>query len=391
MDTAINLQAVYVTDLVGITILVVILATRGWNLPARKDESHILLGLLLFSILNCIADIYVFGCDGLPGLKYYYILLIGNSYLYFYNLIVGIGIIYLIIKHIDRKAKGWHILLFWIIVTTEAVLLIINFFNPVVFRIDENNTYHRGPYYLLFVIIGFILIFYGYLYYLINKLRNPSLRYFPVIGFLTPILLGNAIQMQSYGISLLPISFTVAFSAISISLQNECIYIDKLTGVYNRYELDKVLKGHIFKRKIRIAALMLDLNDFKSINDEFSHEEGDNALVAFASILSETIAAEGIVIRFAGDEFIILIPKFKGNDISIYKEQINANLEKYNETSSKPYKLAAAIGGRIFDSRHDNMDDLVSQIDSLMYSDKKAYYTDHDRRGRKHHSKKAAE
>lgn len=391
MDTAINLQAVYVTDLVGITILVVILATRGWNLPARKDESHILLSLLLFSILNCIADIYVFGCDGLPGLKFYYILLIGNSYLYFYNLIVGIGIIYLIIKHIDRKAKGWHILLFWIIVTTEAVLLIINFFNPVVFRIDENNTYHRGPYYLLFVIIGFILIFYGYLYYLINKLRNPSLRYFPVIGFLTPILLGNAIQMQSYGISLLPISFTVAFSAISISLQNECIYIDKLTGVYNRYELDKVLKGHIFKRNMRIAALMLDLNDFKSINDEFSHEEGDNALVAFASILSETIAAEGIVIRFAGDEFIILIPKFKGNDISIYKEQINANLEKYNETSGKPYKLAAAIGGRIFDSRHDNMDDLVSQIDSLMYSDKKAYYIDHDRRGRKHHSKKAAE
>ena len=115
METAINLQAIYITDLVGITILVVILATKGWNLPARKDESHILLGLLLFSILNCIADIYVFGCDGLPGLKYYYILLIGNSYLYFYNLIVGIGIIYLIIKHIDRKAKGWHIFLFRII------------------------------------------------------------------------------------------------------------------------------------------------------------------------------------------------------------------------------------------------------------------------------------
>ena len=391
METAINLQAIYITDLVGITILVVILATKGWNLPARKDESHILLGLLLFSILNCIADIYVFGCDGLPGLKYYYILLIGNSYLYFYNLIVGIGIIYLIIKHIDRKAKGWHIFLFWIIVITEAALLIINFFKPIVFSLDENNKYHRGPYYLMFVIFGFVLIFYGYLYYLINKLRNPSLRYFPVIGFLTPILLGNAIQMQIYGISLLPISFTVAFAAISIALQNECIYIDKLTGVYNRYELDKVLKGGIIRRNMRIAALMLDLNDFKSINDNFSHEEGDNALVAFASILSETVSSEGIIIRFAGDEFIILMPKFKGSDISVYKDRINANIEKYNETSGKPYKLAAAIGGRIFDSRQDDMSDLVSQIDSLMYSDKKAYYMDHDRRGRKQHSKKAAE
>ena len=256
---------------------------------------------------------------------------------------------------------------------------------------DENNKYHRGPYYLMFVIFGFVLIFYGYLYYLINKLRNPSLRYFPVIGFLTPILLGNAIQMQIYGISLLPISFTVAFAAISIALQNECIYIDKLTGVYNRYELDKVLKGGIIRRNMRIAALMLDLNDFKSINDNFSHEEGDNALVAFASILSETVSSEGIIIRFAGDEFIILMPKFKGSDISVYKDRINANLEKYNETSGKPYKLAAAIGGRIFDSRQDDMSDLVSQIDSLMYSDKKAYYMDHDRRGKKQHSKKAAE
>ena len=389
METAINLQAIYITDLVGITILVVILATKGWNLPARKDESHILLGLLLVSILNCIADIYVFGCDGLPGLKYYYILLIGNTYLYFYNLIVGIGIIYLIIMHIDHKAKGWHIILFWVLVITEATLLVINFFKPVVFSLDEKNVYHRGPYYLLFVIIGFLLIFYGYLYYLINKLRNPSLRYFPVIGFLTPILLGNAIQMQIYGISLLPISFTVAFAAISIALQNECIYIDKLTGVYNRYEMDKVLKGPIIKRKMRIAALMLDLNDFKSINDNFSHEEGDNALVAFANILAETISADGIVVRFAGDEFIILIPKFKGDDISEYKKRINAALEKYNETSGKPYKLAAAIGGRIFDSTKDDMTNLVSQIDALMYSDKKAYYMEHDRRGRRREDKNA--
>ena len=189
--------------------------------------------------------------------------------------------------------------------------------------------------------------------------------------------------MQIYGISLLPISFTVAFSAIAIALQNECIYIDKLTGVYNRYELDKVLKGRIIKRHMRIAALMLDLNDFKSINDNFSHEEGDNALVAFANILAETISAEGIVVRFAGDEFIVLMPKFKGDDISEYRERIHAALDKYNETSGKPYKLSAAIGGRIFDSKQDDMNDLVSQIDSLMYSDKKAFYQEHDRRGRR--------
>ncbi len=391
MDSAINLQAVYITDLVGIAILVIILAAKGWNLPARKDESRILVGLILVSILNCIADIYVFACDGIPGQGFRCILMIGNTYLYLYNLIVGIGIIYLIIKHIERKAKGWHIIIFWTLVIIEASLLIINFFKPVVFDFDEHNAYRRGPYYLLFVIIGFVLIFYGYTYYLINKLINPSLRYFPVIGFLTPILLGNAIQMQFYGISLLPISFTVAFTAIAIALQNESIYIDKLTGVYNRYELDKVLKKRFYDRQIRLAAMMLDLNDFKSINDNFSHDEGDNALVAFANVLAETVGAEGIVVRFAGDEFIIILPKFRSDDLSEYRNRIHENLGKYNETSGKPYKLSAAIGGKIFDSKKDDMNDLVKQIDVLMYSDKKAYYMQHDRRGRRKEEQKPQE
>ena len=390
MESAINLQAVYITDLVGITILVIILAAKGWNLPARKDESRILVALILLSILNCIADIYVFACDGMQGTLYYCILLVGNTYLYLYNLIVGIGIIYLIIRHIDHKAKGWHIILFWFLVFIEATLLIVNFFRPVVFYFDKNNKYIRGPYYLLFVLIGFVLIFYGYAYYLINKLRNPSLRYFPVIGFLTPILLGNVIQMKIYGISLLPISFTVAFAAISIALQNESIYIDKLTGVYNRYELDKVLKKRMFSSNTRIAAMMLDLNDFKSINDNYSHDEGDQALYAFATILAETIGPEGIVIRFAGDEFIILMPKFKADDLTGHIDRIHENLERYNEKSGKPYKLCAAIGGKIFDCNKDDMTDIVKQIDKLMYSDKKAYYTQHDRRGRNRSSDSAS-
>ncbi len=388
MENAINLQSVFITDLVGIAILVIILAAKGWNLPARKDESRIIVSLLLVSILNCIADIYVSYFDGKPGQLYYLILMTGNTYLYLYNLIVGIGIIYLIIKHIDRKARGWHMIFFWFLVISEATLLIINLFTPIVFKINEKNNYVRGPYYLLFVIIGFVLIFYGYAYYLINKLKNPSLRYFPVIGFLTPILLGNAIQMQIYGISLLPISFTVAFAAISIALQNECIYIDKLTGVYNRYELDKFLKNTRFKRNNRIAAMMLDLNDFKSINDNYSHEEGDKALVAFADIIATEIGTDGIVIRFAGDEFIIILPKFRNNDLSEYKSRINQALENYNATSGKPYKLTAAIGGKIFDTRQDDMTDVVSQIDTLMYSDKKSYYMLHDRRGRRKEDKK---
>ena len=60
METAINLQAVFVTDIASIAILIVLLISRGWILPARKDESHIMLIMLSVSILNCIADMLAF-------------------------------------------------------------------------------------------------------------------------------------------------------------------------------------------------------------------------------------------------------------------------------------------------------------------------------------------
>ena len=383
METAINMQSVYVTDLVGIAILVIIMVTRGWSLPGRKIESRIMMVLLAVSMFNCVADIYVFQCDGMPGPGYRSILMVGDTYLYMYNLIVGVGIIYLILMHIDRKTRGLHMILFWVLSVVEMVLLIANLFVPIVFEIDENNVYHRGDYYILFVILGFVLLFYGYSYYMIAKLRNPSLRYFPVLEFLAPILIGNIVQMQMYGISLLPISFAVAFAAITIALQNECIYIDKLTGAYNRYELDKILKRRHYRRGEKLIAMMLDLNDFKSINDTYSHEEGDQALVAFAKALMEAIGSEGLVIRFAGDEFIILIPVFKPATIDDYKDRIHKKLDEYNETSGKPYKLSTAIGGRIFDPHSENTSGIVNEIDSMMYKDKRDYYHDHDRRGKR--------
>lgn len=383
METAINMQSVYVTDLVGIAILVIIMVTRGWSLPGRKTESRLMMALLAISMFNCVADIYVFQCDGMPGRGYHTILMIGDTYLYMYNLFVGIGIIYLILMHIDRKTKGLHMILFWVLSVIEMVLLIVNLFEPIVFEIDSSNTYHRGDYYILFVVLGFVLVFYGYTYYMIAKLRNPSLRYFPVMEFLAPVLIGNIVQMKIYGISLLPISFALAFAAITIALQNECIYIDKLTGVYNRYELDKILKRRHYRRNEKLIAMMLDLNDFKSINDTYSHEEGDQALITFAKALMEVIGSEGLVIRFAGDEFIILIPVFKPVTIDDYKDRIHRKLDEYNESSGKPYKLSAAIGGRLFDPHTESTSGIVNEIDSMMYKDKSDYYREHDRRGKR--------
>lgn len=380
MVLAVNLQSICVTDLVAVAILLIILLTRGWRLPARKEESRIMVTLISLSIVNCLTDLVVTICDGRAGRLCHTVSYLGNTYLYIYSLVVGIGIIHMVVMHIDRKTTGLHMIFFWMLCIIEVALLILNFFIPVVFTVSENNVYERGRYYMIFVIIGFVLILYGYAYYLLAKLQNPSLRYFPVIEFLMPIFLGNIIQMQIYGISILPVSFAIAFAGITISLQNECIYVDKLTGVYNRYELDRILKSRSLKRSGKVAAMMLDLNGFKAINDNYSHEEGDIALVNFARILSRAIASDGIVIRFAGDEFIIILHRAKDIDLEAYKAKLQAKVDEYNQTSGKPYALSTAIGGKIFDVNRENVNDLVTGIDVLMYEDKEKYYETHEKK-----------
>ena len=372
----INLTSIFGTDFAGVFLLLIILLTRGWSLPARRKESQIIFVLVIATIFYCAGDAFVSLCDGKTGRYLRELNILGNTYLYLYNLIVGVGIIYLVVNHIDQTVPKLQIVFFVLLGTIATVLLVLNFFYPLVFHIDSANVYHRDNFYAIFMIAGGMLIIYGYSYYFLSKLKNPSLRYFPVWQFLTPIVMAMLIQAFVYGVSLQPIGYAIAFAGLVICLQNECIYIDKLTGVYNRYELDNIKKTLLHLKKEKVAALMLDLNGFKAINDNFSHAEGDAALIAFADILTSVVKTEGIVIRFAGDEFIIIIRRFKEDSIDRYRDLILAAVDKYNETSGKPYKLSAAIGGDIFTHTGEE-DDVIAQIDHLMYKNKKEYYKTH--------------
>ncbi len=375
----INLTSIFGTDFVGVFLLLMILLAKGWSLPARMRESKILLVLIVATIFYCAGDAYLSFIDGMPGSSLRVINHIGNTYLFLYNLIVGIGIIFLVVIHIDKSVPKLQVAFFAVLGTVEVALLSVNFIYPVVFHIDAQNCYHRDSFYVIFLIGGALMILYGYTYYFVSKIKNPALRYFPVWQFLTPIVLAMLIQAAIYGVSLQPVGYAIAFTGLVICLQNECIYIDKLTGVYNRYELDNFLKVFPRFRREKVAVIMIDLNGFKSINDTYSHAEGDAALVAFANILTQVTRSEGTVIRFAGDEFIVVIRRFRDPDIEAYKKKILDAVEEYNSTSGKPYKLSAAVGGDIFACTGEQ-DDIVAKIDHLMYKDKEEYYKDHPKR-----------
>ncbi|MCR5592105.1 MAG: GGDEF domain-containing protein [Lachnospiraceae bacterium] len=380
MSQGINMTAVYIADYVGVMMLLLILLARGWELPGRKMESRILLFLVIGALINCAVDPVIFLADGQPGKLNWGVVFFGNSFLFLYNLLVGAGTVLLIARHINSKVSKFQKITVGFMTIAETVLLAVNYFKPIVFSIDENNVYSRGPLYAVYIGAAFILLIYTFVMYLQARIKYGPLRYFPVWEFIIPILAGVTIQTLFYGVSTQPVSFAIAFGSIVINLQKEYLFVDKLTGVYNRYELDKIIKYYTKRGGSCFAAIMLDLNGFKSINDNYSHKEGDEALRTAADILERLVANDGNVIRFAGDEFIVMINSCDEEMMKQYCEKIRAAFEEYNETSDKPYRLAAAIGGATFTA--EDKQDFLDHIDRLMYEDKKEFYRNHDRRQR---------
>ena len=89
--------------------------------------------------------------------------------------------------------------------------------------------------------------------------------------------------------------------------------------------------------------LFIDLDGMKRINDEFGHNEGDNALINTASILNRSFRSSDIIARLGGDEFTVLV-----TDLNASKEdaiaRLNENLKAYNASETRGHKLSFSIG-----------------------------------------------
>ena len=374
----IDITSVFASNIVGFLLMASLLLSRGWRIQTKNSESGILLVMIFAVMVGCVFDPIASFLDGQPGNVSRIGVYVSNTLLFFLNIVIGPGYITLIERHINERQGIKQKFFIYSVCLIELLVLIINIFYPVVFYVNENNSYCRLSFYWLYIGAELFFLGYGLYVYIVAKMRGRFLKYFPAWQFLVPIIVGMIVQSCVYGISLIWPCVGVAFCEIAISLQNESIYLDKLTGAYNRFYLDEFM-NMARRRGGEYAALMLDMNGFKKINDNFSHAEGDSALIAIADILSNVVRGKGVVIRFAGDEFIIVLDSVTEEAVTDCKKKIAESIDEYNETSGKPYKLSAAVGGYVYDF-DDPSADFISNIDKLMYADKAEYYKTHDRR-----------
>jgi diguanylate cyclase (GGDEF)-like protein/PAS domain S-box-containing protein len=149
---------------------------------------------------------------------------------------------------------------------------------------------------------------------------------------------------------------------------------DDLTGLFNRRGLLKQAAPYFDfarRQKEKLLLLFIDLDGMKKINDEFGHNEGDNALIQTAQILNRSFRSSDIIARLGGDEFTVLV-----TDLTANKEdaitRLNDNLKAYNASEECSHKLAFSIGVATLEpERMTCFEELLEQADQAMYEQKR--------------------
>ena len=145
----------------------------------------------------------------------------------------------------------------------------------------------------------------------------------------------------------------------------EKLYKDPLTGAYNRRYYEEVIRKSIGPAGIAL----MDVDDFKICNDTYGHHAGDVALKTVASAIQSCIRSSDLLIRYGGDEFLLVLPGIPGDFLQTKLEQICTAAQMASVPGYPHFRVSLSIGGTI-QSITDPVERIVRRADWLMYQAK---------------------
>jgi diguanylate cyclase (GGDEF)-like protein len=150
---------------------------------------------------------------------------------------------------------------------------------------------------------------------------------------------------------------------------------DELTGLYNRRAFLALGEQHLrLTRRTKKSFLLCfaDLDKLKHINDTYGHREGDIAIIKTAEILKMTFRQADIIARFGGDEFTIIAIDATSEDMRVLKNNLQNNVDKYNQGVKKPYQIHISMGVALYEKSEDpTLERLISLADNDLYDQKR--------------------
>ncbi|BBM66202.1 hypothetical protein VYA_28390 [Vibrio alfacsensis] len=118
-----------------------------------------------------------------------------------------------------------------------------------------------------------------------------------------------------------------------------------------------------------LSIIMTDIDNFKYINDEFGHLAGDNTIVSVANIMSRNLPKEAQVIRFGGDEFMVVLPKYTAHQAAEHAETLRHSIKNASCQGSKEKRITMSFGVAEIKSG-ERLHDVISRSDHALYHSK---------------------
>lgn len=380
-----NMAYVVEVNAISIILIIIMLNAVKRSFASMSNEMMYFKDILYVTLAYSVSDIFVYTLDGVAGTWNYYLL-------QFVNIIHILSIIYisfvwvlyvLVFSGVHVKKKT--VVLIGIPTLLSALFVITNPITNLVFNIEEGaNAYSRnsGIFVTWAVMWGYILFGFVYSFILLIKAPNKVVRkqYKPLVSFIIFPAIASITQILVYGISTSQAGVTIGLFTIFITLTGNAVVSDKLTGINNRSGMGNYLVNLFDGEKKKMTVFMLDLNDFKQVNDKFGHAVGDVALKVASDVLKQslkTINERLFLCRFGGDEFVIVGRNITEYTVEKIKNDIIENSKNVSKSGKYPFTIEFSVGVATDEVySYEEFEKLLNLADEKMYSEKKRMKND---------------
>jgi len=157
--------------------------------------------------------------------------------------------------------------------------------------------------------------------------------------------------------------------------KDELVYIalhDQLTGLFNRYYLDDEGMRKFARAKRTedgLSVVMVDIDHFKAVNDNYGHTVGDNIIKAVTKVLKQNKRTEDFSVRYGGEEFLILYDGCSGINAKAKAESLRQSIEDLHQDG---IKVTASFGVAELNAEHESLDALIKDADEALYKAKES-------------------
>lgn len=260
-------------------------------------------------------------------------------------------------------------------VVGSFILVVISLFNGIIFTIDSNNVYMRGPWFFLIILFSIICMVLGFVYLFIYRVSFRKRDFSLFMFFPLPILVGSILQIKFYGMEIAGTSLAITLLIVYLHMQNSQANKDYLTKLYNRSLGEQYLQNLINhqKKTQAIGGILMDINRFKQVNDTYGHDLGDKTLRQFSHLLLDSFGSSWIIARYGGDEFLLFKEGITGQELQGDLDHFTKQLDRFNARASLPFSLSVSIGCSLYSATGaTDAPSFIKALDVRMYEHKRA-------------------